>query len=81
MISALSFSPDGRLLIAGGFDETTFRNPVKVQFWDVAAGSVVRTADSPHRVTAAVFSADGSWAATATGSKEVQVWKAPRPGQ
>jgi WD40 repeat protein len=50
-IAALAISPDGRTLVTGGFDVVT-ANPVKLVFWDLASGSITRTARSPHAVSA-----------------------------
>ncbi len=71
-IAALAISPNGRTLVTGGFDVVTTANPVKVVFWDLASGSITRTARSPHAVSALAFSSDGKWLAmAATGGKEI----------
>ncbi len=76
-ISALAISPDGRTLVTGGFDVITTRNPVKVAFWDMATGKIVRTVKSPHRVVSLAFSPDGKWVAMNSGEKAIDLWKAP----
>jgi WD40 repeat protein len=75
-ISALAISPDGRTLVTGGFDVVTTRNPVKVAFWDMATGKIVRTVKSPHRVVSLAFSPDGKWVAMTSGEKTIDLWKA-----
>lgn len=70
-ISALAISPDSKLVATGGFDVITTQNPVKVVFWELATGRVIRTAKAPHRVMALAFSPDGKWAAMTAGAKEI----------
>ena len=75
-ILALAISPDGRTLVTGGFDVVTTANPVKLVFWDLASGSITRTARSPHAVSALTFSPDGKWLAmTAVGGKEITLFR------
>jgi len=74
-ISALAISPDGRTLVTGGFDVITTRNPVKVAFWDLTTGKIIRTVKSPHRVVSLAFSPDGKWLAMTASEKEISLWK------
>ena len=74
-IAALAISPDGRTLVTGGFDVATVNNPVKLVFWDLAAGIVTRTVRSPHAVSSLAFSPDGKWLAmAAVGGKEISLF-------
>lgn len=73
-ISALAISPDGKTLVTGGFDVLTERNPVKVLFWDLNSGRILRTVRAPHRVTSLAFSPNGAWIAMAAGENEIQLW-------
>ena len=75
-IAALAISPDGRTLVTGGFDVVATANPVKLVFWDLASGSIMPTARSPHAVSALTFSPDGKWLAmTAAGGKEITLFR------
>src|SRR5258708_39044913 len=65
-IRALAISPDGRTLVTGGFDVITVNNPVKLVFWDLAAGTVTRSVRSPRAGTRLAFSPDGKWLAMAS---------------
>jgi WD40 repeat protein len=76
-IAALAISPDGRLLVTGGFDTTTTQNPVKVVFWDLAAGRILRSAAAPHAVVSLAFSPDSKWVAVTAREKEITLWKSP----
>jgi WD40 repeat protein len=73
-ISALAISPDGKTLVTGGFDVLTEKNPVKVLFWDLNSGRILRTVRAPHRVASLAFSPNGAWIAMAAGENEIQLW-------
>jgi WD40 repeat protein len=78
MISAMAFSPDGRLLLTGGFSEFTEQNPVKAMLWDISSGKPLRSMPSARRVRAAAFSSDGTRAATASLDRTVSIWAVPQ---
>ena len=74
-IQALAISPDGGTLVTGGFDVVAEKNPVKLVFWDLAAGTIVRTVRAPHAISTLEFSSDGKWLAmAANGSKEISLF-------
>lgn len=73
-ISALAISPDSKTLVTGGFDVLAERNPVKVVFWDLATGKILRTVRAPHRVASLAFSPNGKWVAMAAGDNEIGLW-------
>jgi WD40 repeat protein len=74
-ISAMAISPDGKTLVTGGFDVLAEANPVKVVFWDLTSGKIVRTVPGPHRITSLAFSPDGKWVAMSAKEKEISLWK------
>jgi uncharacterized protein with WD repeat len=76
MITALALSPQGRVLVAGGFDDVTVKNPTKVLVWDVPTRSILRTLPARHRVQSVAISPDARWVAVADAEKTVQVWSA-----
>lgn len=69
-ITALGFTPEGRLLASGSMEGT-------VRVWEVASGRELKTLPlNRGLVTALVFSPDGELlATTATADTNVRVWK------
>jgi WD40 repeat protein len=68
-IHGLAFSPDGKLLAVGSYDQT-------VTLWNMSTGEKVRTMNgNASYVHAVAFSPDGRWLVSATHDNAVQVWE------
>ena len=68
MISALAFSPDGRLLASSSYDKT-------IRLWDVASGKELVALPTHGQGAADVaFSPDGRWLATSDLDGSLQLW-------
>jgi len=80
-VGALSFSPDGKLLLSG-----IGSVPTNCHVYDVANGKeIVAYSGHDNLVIATAFSPDGRWAATGGGAnEEIHLWDPhsakPRPG-
>ena len=67
-VSAASFSPDGRYIVTGSYDDTA-------KVWDAATGRELRTLEGHGgSVTAASFSADSRSVVTGSADKTARVW-------
>ena len=67
-VSAVSFSPDGKLLASGGGDNT-------VKLWDVATGKEIKTLSGhTNEVWGVSFSPDGKLLASGSRDKKVKLW-------
>lgn len=68
-IHGVAFSPDGKLLAVGSYDQT-------VTLWNMATGEKVRTMNgNANYVHAVAFSPNGRWLISATHDNAVQVWE------
>ncbi|KAF7966464.1 hypothetical protein HWV62_38334 [Athelia sp. TMB] len=71
IVSAVAFSPDGRRVVSGSWDET-------VRVWDAETGALITAPFRGHTslVTSVAFSPDGQWIASGSADKSVCVWNA-----
>ena len=68
-IAAVSFSPDGKYVVTGSWDQT-------VRVWDASNGNPVSLlAGSTKEVNSASFSADGRYIVTAGKDMTVRIWE------
>ena len=70
-IECVAFSPDGRFIIAGGFDKT-------IQLLNPENGNEIRFFQGhTGRVTSVVFSSDGQFFASTGGDpdRSIRIWK------
>jgi WD40 repeat protein/tRNA A-37 threonylcarbamoyl transferase component Bud32 len=72
-ISALAFSPDGKILASGcGFSAS------EIQLWDAATGANIGQLDGHGSwITSLVFWSDGKKLASGSGDQTVRIWDIP----
>jgi RNA polymerase sigma factor (sigma-70 family) len=68
-VSSLSFSPDGKILAVGGFNQTI------IYLWEVATGRDIATIKNDPWLQALAFAPDGRTLALAHSSNEVSIWE------
>lgn len=66
-VSSLCFSPDGSVLVSGGYDNMVIA-------WRVKDGSILNKFDHGDRVRSVAFSPDGQTIASAGSDKVVKLW-------
>jgi uncharacterized protein with WD repeat len=66
-VLAVAFSPDGRWLATGSWDNTA-------RVWEAASGQEVARMTHEGPVLAVAFSPDGRWLATGSDDNTARVW-------
>jgi WD40 repeat protein len=67
-VSSVAFSPDGRLLASGSWDE-------RVKIWEVASGRLLHTLSGHSSfVSSVAFSPDGRLLASGSRDNTVKIW-------
>jgi len=70
-VDSVAFSPDGRTLASGDFDDT-------IKLWDVTSGQLLHTLINHGRyVISVAFSPDGRMLASGNANKTIKLWDAP----
>jgi WD40 repeat protein len=74
MIEAVAFTPDGRVLSAGGTEDGTLR------IWDATSGQLLQAFDGPrYGLLGLAVSPDGRYALTGAKDGVVRLWRLPDP--
>ena len=66
-VTALAYSPDGRMLVSGGEDKA-------VRIWDAPTGKELRRLTAPDGVVSVAFSQDGKTLTVKSKDQKTQVW-------
>ncbi|MEH2104168.1 MAG: ribosome assembly protein 4, partial [Nostoc sp.] len=67
-VSSVGFSPDGKTLASGSYDNT-------IKLWDVSTGKAIKTLNGHSSGVSSVgFSPDGKTLASGSGDKTIKLW-------
>src|SRR5262245_15440397 len=67
IVSAIAFSPDGRLLASGSFDTT-------IRLWDVSSAKEIYALKNSERIVSLTFSPDGQKLLSRDKGKNIKLW-------
>ena len=66
--SSIVFSPDGKILASGGWDNT-------IKLWDIATGKVISTLTGHQgRIWSVAFSPDGKTLVSGSEDRTIRLW-------
>jgi len=67
-VYSVTFSPDGKLLASGSYDNT-------IKFWDIKSGECIKTLEGHNdSVFSVTFSPDGRLLASGSGDNTIKLW-------
>src|SRR6266576_4641246 len=70
VISSVAFSPDGKRIVSGSYDDT-------IRLWDAETGEALRAPlEGQDRVTSVSFSPDGKYIVSGSDDKTIRLWDA-----
>ncbi|MGB3208210.1 MAG: serine/threonine-protein kinase [Crinalium sp.] len=71
-ITALAFSPNGKILASGSNDN-------KIQIWNLITGKIIRTlAGHSSAITSVAFSPDGKKLVSSSEDNTIKIWRLPK---